>query len=89
MQGYVRTHSTHIQKGTGREEDKDKERVKNEYKIHDLNPHTGEMDRGSNTLMDSWLKKSAVPTRPAARTYFHLLSSLSYLILFKFILPAK
>lgn len=72
MQGSVLVNSTHIQKGTGREKDKDKGIVNNEHKIKDLNPHTGEMDRGSNILMDNWLKKSAVPVRPAARTYLHL-----------------
>ena len=79
MQGSVHANSTHIQKDTGRE--KDKEKDKNEYKIKDLNPRTGEMDRGSNIIMDNWLKKSAVPVRPAARTYLHLPSFLSCPIL--------
>lgn len=76
----VQTLSGHVRKDTGRE-DKDKDKVKNEYKIlKDLNPHTGEMDRGSNILMDNWLKKSAAPIRPAARTYLHLSSFVSILL---------
>ena len=42
------------------------------YRGKDLNPYTGEEDRGSGILMDNWLKKPAASTQSAARTHSFL-----------------
>ena len=71
VQGSVHARSTLIQKEKGREKENEKE--KNVYKAKDLNPHTGEQDRGSNTLMENWLKKPKGPTQLAIRSFSILL----------------